>query len=148
MNNKFKDISKSPEFESNLISVREAEATHPPPCFAAAAVPSGMDCILSGSTRTKSFRAASSPPESPLTWSKLFKFNKHAITQSKPLYQVFGLHWMNHLFPFQTNKHYVRLFMNHYNTKKLIKPNKKKWKPSKLQKQLSKSYNVYPAGKT
>lgn len=53
--------------ESNLISVREPEARHPPDCLGGAAEPSGMAFILSGSARTKSLRAASSSPERPLT---------------------------------------------------------------------------------
>lgn len=57
--------------ESNLISVREAEAPQPPLCFGAAAVPSGIAWILSGNASTKSLRATNSSVESPLTCNKL-----------------------------------------------------------------------------
>lgn len=53
--------------ESNLISVREAEAAQPPVCLGAAGAPSGIDWILSGKARTKSLRAANSSDESPFT---------------------------------------------------------------------------------
>lgn len=54
--------------ESNLICVRDAEAAQPPPDgLGAAAPPSGIAWILSGSARTKSLRAANSSGASPFT---------------------------------------------------------------------------------
>lgn len=55
-----KKVKQVPDVESNLISMWDAEAPHPPLCFAGAAVPSSMDRNLSGRARTKSLRVASS----------------------------------------------------------------------------------------
>ena len=48
------DIQSSPEVESNLIPVPEAEAAQPPVCLAPIVDPSGMASILSFSAETKS----------------------------------------------------------------------------------------------